>query len=81
LQSLSWGPHHNEGFNSLQDTLRKATILAYVNPNKQICIFTDASGDFYAVAVTQCVPEELNKPYEEQRHEPLAFIIAAFRGP
>jgi len=81
LRSLSWGPEHTKGFNSLQDTLRKATTLSHVDHDKQICTFTDASNYFYAAAVTQCCPEELNKPYNEHRHEPLAFISAAFRGP
>ena len=43
-------------------------------------MYTDASDRFWSAVVTQTRPESLNLPLEEQRHEPLAFLGAEFKG-
>ena len=80
LSSLSWGTEHTECFEQLQDSLREAVELAHVDPAKQICVFTDASDLYWSGVVTQVDPADLTLPLEEQRHQPLAFLGAAFRG-
>lgn len=80
LRELSWGATHTKSFESLQESLRDAVRMSYVDPKKVICVFTDASDKFWAGIVTQTNLRDLSKPIEQQRHEPLAFLGAAFRG-
>lgn len=80
LRTLSWGPLHTEAFHNLQDTLRNAVRLSYPKPGMEICVHTDASERFWSAVVTQTKPEDLQLPLEDQRHEPLAFLGAAFKG-
>ena len=80
LSMLSWGPTHEATFRKLQDSLRSAVTLAYPDPDKMICIFTDASDRYWSGVVTQCDPEDLNLPIGEQNHVPLAFLGSAFKG-
>ena len=79
LSSLSWGAVHEKAFRNLQDTLRSAVELSYPEPEKEICIFTDASERFWSGVVTQCAAGELNKPPQDQKHEPLAFLGSQFK--
>ena len=80
MSTLSWGTTHLNAFRDLQDTLRNAVKLSYPNPGTEICIYTDASERFWSAVVTQCTPESLEPPLDEQRHEPLAFLGAEFKG-
>ena len=80
LSSLSWGPQHEETFFNLQYSLKTAVTLSYPDPEKSICIFTDASERFWSGVVTQCNEADLNLPPSEQRHEPLAFLGSQFKG-
>ena len=79
LSSLSWGPKHEVTFNSLQESLRQAVKLSHPNPKKEKCVYTDASETHWAAVVTQCDQGELQKPVEEQRYEPLAFLSSSFK--
>jgi RNase H-like domain found in reverse transcriptase len=54
--------------------------LAFPDPDKRICVLTDASYGFYASLVTQIHEEQLDLPMEEQDHQPLAFLSGAFKG-
>jgi hypothetical protein len=49
--------------------------LAFSDPDKRICVLTDASDRFYAGLVTQIDEEQLDLPMEEQDHQPLAFFV------
>ena len=80
LQSLSWGASHVQAFHELQDTLRNALEMAHPKPDHVVCVFTDASEYYWSGVVSQTRPSELSKPIEEQQHEPLAFLGAAFKG-
>jgi RNase H-like domain found in reverse transcriptase len=54
--------------------------LAFTDPDKRICVLTDASDRFYAGLVTQIDEEQLDLPMEEQDHQPLAFLSGEFKG-
>ena len=79
LHTLSWGTGHVEAFKSLQDTIREAVQLSFPKKEKQICIYTYASDKFWSAVVTQIMPSDMQKPIEEQNHEPLAFLVSAFK--
>jgi hypothetical protein len=48
--------------------------LAFPDPDKRICVLTNASDCFYAGFVTQIDEEQLDLSMEEQDHQPLAFL-------
>jgi hypothetical protein len=48
--------------------------LAFSDPDKRICILTDASDRFYAGLVTQIDEKHLDLPMEEQDNQPLTFL-------
>jgi RNase H-like domain found in reverse transcriptase len=57
-----------------------STTLAFLYPDKRICVLTDASDRFYAGLVTQIDEEQLDLPMEEKDHQPLAFLSGEFKG-
>ena len=79
LKDLSWGAQHEQTFLDLQESLKKAVAVAFPRPGHTLCVYTDASERFWSGIVSQTTEDELKKPYEEQRHEPLAFLGGAFR--
>jgi RNase H-like domain found in reverse transcriptase len=54
--------------------------LAFPDPDKRICVLTDASDRFYAGLVTQIDEKQMDLPMEEQDHQPLAFLSGEFQG-
>jgi RNase H-like domain found in reverse transcriptase len=58
----------------------ESMTLAFPDPDKRICVLTDASDRFYAGLVTQIEEEQLYPPMEEQDHQPLAFLSGEFKG-
>lgn len=54
--------------------------LVHRDHRKAICAYTDASDTYYAGVNTQWDPNDFDKKLEEQRHEPLEFLRASFKG-
>jgi RNase H-like domain found in reverse transcriptase len=54
--------------------------LAFTDPEKRICVLTDASDRFYAGLVTQIDEEQLDLSMEEQDHQPLSILSGDFKG-
>ena len=57
--------------------------LSYYSPDKPLCIFTDASGDYWSCVVTHCIngnPADKNfkLPVKDQIHEPIYFLSGKF---
>ena len=77
---MSWGPTHVKKFEELKEILTNAATLAYQDSEKTICLCSDASDRFWSAVVTQILPDQLALPRDEQRHQPLAFLGAAFKG-
>ena len=80
LSEVGWTGAHAEAFEKCQNALANATTLAHPSPEKRICLYTDASQDFWSSIATQVLPEDLDLPPEQQRHEPLAFLSGSFTG-
>jgi RNase H-like domain found in reverse transcriptase len=58
----------------------ESMTLAFPDPDKRICVLTDASDRFDAGLVTQIHEEQLDLPTQEQDHQPLAFMSGEFKG-
>jgi hypothetical protein len=75
-----WGPEEQADFKDLQAAILKSMTLAFPDPDKRVCVLTDASNRFYAGLMTQIDEEQLDLPMEEQDHQSLAFLSCEFRG-
>jgi RNase H-like domain found in reverse transcriptase len=75
-----WGPEEQAAFKDLQAAIMDSMTLAFSDPDKRICVLTDAANRLYAVLVTQIDEYKLDLPMEEQNHQPLAFLSGEFKG-
>jgi RNase H-like domain found in reverse transcriptase len=75
-----WGSEEQSAFKDLQATIMESMPLAFPDPDKRICVLTNASDRFYAGLVTQIDEEQLDLPMEEQDHRPLAFFQASSKA-
>jgi RNase H-like domain found in reverse transcriptase len=56
-----WGPEEQAAFKDLQAAIMDSMTLAFPDPDKRICVLTDASDRFYAGLVTQIDEEQLDR--------------------
>lgn len=80
MRNLSWGITHNEALLSIQDRLRYSVKLDFRKPSHPICLFTDASEDFWARIVTQTEERQLEQKMNKQQQKPMAFLGGRFAG-
>ncbi|KAH9184507.1 hypothetical protein AeNC1_013517, partial [Aphanomyces euteiches] len=80
LSSIGWCEDHVECFESVKTTLQRMVPLAHPDPDKMVCMYTDASDGLWGAIATQVPLDDLELVASEQRHEPLAFLSGAFRG-
>jgi hypothetical protein len=73
-------PEEQAAFKYLQATIMKSMTLAFPDPDKRICVLTDASDRFYVGLMTQIDEEQLKLPMEQQNHQPLEFLSGEFKG-
>jgi hypothetical protein len=59
LLEVVWDPSHLAVFKSCQTALANATTLAHPSADKRICLYTDASQDFWSAIITQVPPSDL----------------------
>jgi RNase H-like domain found in reverse transcriptase len=75
-----WRPEEQAAFKDIQAAIMESMTLAFLDPDKRICVLTDAYDRFYAGLVTQIHEEQLDLPMEEQDHQPLEFLSGEFKG-
>ena len=83
LADHGWGKEHDASFAALKAALVTAVTSAYPDDEKEFCLFTDASDDYWGAILTQ-VPAgstASDVPICDWNHEPLAFLSGVFRGP
>jgi RNase H-like domain found in reverse transcriptase len=59
-----WGPEEQAAFKDLYEAIMELITLAFPDPDKRICVLTDASDRFFAGVVTQIHEEQLDCPME-----------------
>jgi hypothetical protein len=69
-----WRPEEQADLKDLQACSMESMTLAFSDPDKRICVLSDASDRFYAGSVTQIVEEQQDLPMKDQYHQPLAFL-------
>jgi hypothetical protein len=75
-----WVPEEQAAFKDLQAAIMESMTLAFPDPDKRICVLTDASDRFFAGLVTQVDKEQLDLSMEEGDHQPLAFCQASSKA-
>ena len=80
LADLSWADVQTTAYRDIQNALRTSIRLAHPTPDKALCIYTDASNEFWAAVIAQCPVENLKLPLTQQQHEPIAFLGSQFKG-
>lgn len=80
LSGIGWSDEAEAAFRRVNAAVANATALAYPDPTKTTCVFTDASELHWAGVVTQVTSSELTLPLLEQHHVPLAFVSGTFKG-
>ena len=80
LADHGWSTSHEEAWSKAKLMLNEAIVLAHPDPDKEFCLYTDASISHWGGVLTQIPAEDLPLPREEQRHEPLAFLSGSFKG-
>lgn len=73
-----WGAEHDAAFATIIQQLSAATKLSHPKSGYDICLFTDASDNYWASILTQVPSDQRRRPIEEQEHEPLCFLSSAF---
>jgi hypothetical protein len=63
-----WGPEEQAAFKDLQATIMESIPLAFPDPDKRICVLTDASYRFYAGLVTLIALFEGRKRLVANKH-------------
>jgi hypothetical protein len=61
-------PEEQAAFKDLQAAIMESMKLAFPDPDKRICVLTDASDRFYAGLMTQIEEMQLDLPITEQDH-------------
>jgi Reverse transcriptase (RNA-dependent DNA polymerase)/RNase H-like domain found in reverse transcriptase len=69
---------HTQCSQACQSALEHAVTLAHTSLEKRVCLYTDASNEFWSSITTQVPPEDLDLPHADQRHGPLAFLSGSF---
>lgn len=80
LRKLSWGNRHVAAFASIQDSLQNAVKLAFPKEAHVICVFTDASEEFWAGIITRISKDQLKRSIDLHEHKPMAFLGGRFAG-
>jgi RNase H-like domain found in reverse transcriptase len=79
LQSR-WRAEHQQAFEEMQKQLQKLPVVAHPDPEKVLCVFSEASDKYFSGVITQIPNGDLDLPVAEQHHQPLAFSSGAFKG-
>ena len=74
-----WTPEVHNLFEDIKWLIADRVTLSHLDPDKQLCMNTDASDHYWAGVLTQIPLEDAAKPQAEQRHEHLAFFGGLFR--
>lgn len=80
LTAADFGESELKAFEKLKKCLHDAATLAHPDPQKLLCLFTDASDKSWSGMLTQIPKCDLDLEFSEQKHEPLSFLSGHFKG-
>ena len=76
-----WVSGGKEAYQAVKELMANAVANAYFDPNLRLCVFADASKDFYCMMFTQCEYGDEKLPWDEQvgKHRLLTIVSGRFR--
>ena len=76
-----WDANGKKAFREIKKMMADAVVNTYFDPKQQLCVFSDASDDFYCMVFTQCTPGDERLPWNEQvgKHSLLLVVSGRFR--
>ncbi|KAE9260888.1 hypothetical protein PR003_g34164, partial [Phytophthora rubi] len=80
LVDAGWSESDTACLNAVRGALVNMVPLAHPSQTAEVCLYADASQDYWGAVVTQIDPSELQLPLEKQNHRPLAFLSGRFAG-
>ncbi|KAF0721721.1 hypothetical protein Ae201684_018961 [Aphanomyces euteiches] len=80
LSSVGWNTDHLCCLERTKEAQSHVVELSHPDPDKQICVFADASEKHWGSVITQIPMEDQSRPLAAQRHEPLMFLSGTFSG-
>jgi hypothetical protein len=63
----------------MQQHLKKLTAVTHPDPEKVLCVLSDASDKYFSGVITQIPKGDLDLPVADPPHQPLAFSSGAFK--
>lgn len=66
IAAAGWEQKHQDAWDTIKQALTQCIITSFRDRRIIACIFTDASSMGWAICITQCHPDELNKPWALQ---------------
>ncbi|GMF17256.1 unnamed protein product [Phytophthora fragariaefolia] len=73
-------PEERRAFEAVKELLGNSAMMAYPDPNKQLCVLSDASGRGWGLVVSQITEWQPDVPIQEQEHELLVCMGGSFTG-
>lgn len=78
FDNVGWGDKERSAFKACIEALSTRVTLAHRDQSKRLCVYTDASDNFWSGIMTQIPPEDTSLHHNKQRHDPLAFLSGRF---
>ncbi|NIW12711.1 MAG: DDE-type integrase/transposase/recombinase [Candidatus Thorarchaeota archaeon] len=86
-EQVKWTPELDLAWTNLRQELERASkrYLASYDHTLPLCLFTDSSGDYWGLMLTQCTnadpsQEDDETPVREQTHQPIFFLSGKFNA-
>lgn len=73
-----WNDEIKQAFIKAKGLLKTSIMNVHRDVSQRLCLYPDASDNFWGLFVTQVPMEDLNLKHELQRHSPLVILSGAF---
>ncbi|ETN16098.1 hypothetical protein PPTG_21866 [Phytophthora nicotianae INRA-310] len=80
LCNVGWSAEEVACLELCKAALQNAVQLAHPDPDKRLCVFTDARDEHWGAVITQIPPEHSVRPQNEQEYQPFMMLGGSFSG-
>lgn len=80
LTAVGWAEKRSRQFDQCKKELTHQCNLNYREPDKRLCLYTDASEVFWSGLITQVCHTPISLPHKQQEHQPLEFLSGKFNS-
>jgi hypothetical protein len=65
LEEIGWNDKHRESFERVKELVQRTVELVHPESDKTFCLYSDASDEHWAIALTQIPDEHLALPVDK----------------